>query len=346
MKRTFRGLRGKLPDDTYDAVIIGAGIGGLICANLLARDGLRVLVVEQHYMVGGYCSTFRRKGYTFDAATHFYPLLGNVNTITGKILGELGITNEWIKMDPVDNFHFPDGTRFSVSADFDIYLARLKNEFSAEADAIDKFFDLVREVYYSGLLAYFRWRDTDRLDPYRHWTVHQALEHFFRDKKLKLLLTADCGHWGSPPERTSFIFDSMLRLSYFLGNYYPRGGSQAFADELAQKFEECGGHILMSSTVKQINIKDQTAKGVEIETGRRETRFLLKIDAEVVISNSDLLLTLEKMIGDGTNRTGKYGNDPFASTDASVFSDAHRSSRYSDRRFACGARLSLVFVGL
>ena len=36
-----------------------------------------MLLVEQHYMVGGYCSTFRRGGYTFDAATHFYPLLGN-----------------------------------------------------------------------------------------------------------------------------------------------------------------------------------------------------------------------------------------------------------------------------
>jgi phytoene dehydrogenase-like protein len=83
MKRLFRGLRGRAPDSAYDAVIIGAGIGGLICANLLAREGLRVLLVEQHYMVGGYCSTFRRKGFTFDAATHFYPLLGNAETITG-----------------------------------------------------------------------------------------------------------------------------------------------------------------------------------------------------------------------------------------------------------------------
>jgi choline dehydrogenase-like flavoprotein len=63
MKRLFRGLRGKPPERSYDAVIIGAGIGGLICANLLAREQLRVLLVEQHYMVGGYCSTFRRKGH-------------------------------------------------------------------------------------------------------------------------------------------------------------------------------------------------------------------------------------------------------------------------------------------
>ena len=64
MARSFRGLRDTEPAATYDCVIIGAGIGGLILANLLARDGLKVLLVEQHYMVGGYCSTFRRAGYT------------------------------------------------------------------------------------------------------------------------------------------------------------------------------------------------------------------------------------------------------------------------------------------
>src|SRR6266446_2236133 len=156
MKRLFRGLRGKRPNDSYDAVIIGAGIGGLICANLLARAGLRVLLTEQHYMVGGYCSTFRRKGYTFDAATHFYPLLGNPATITGKLLRELGIRTEWVKMDPVDNFHLPDGSSFSVPADFDLYLEKLKREFPDESNSLDQFFALVRETYLLGLLCYFR----------------------------------------------------------------------------------------------------------------------------------------------------------------------------------------------
>ena len=148
MTRLFRGLRGKAPDASYDAVIIGAGIGGLICANLLAREGLRVLLIEQHYMIGGYCSTFRRKGYTFDAATHFYPLLGNPETITGKLLVDLGITNGWVKMDPVDHFHFPDGSSFAVPADFGIYLARLKKEFPEEAEALDRFFAEARPMHF------------------------------------------------------------------------------------------------------------------------------------------------------------------------------------------------------
>src|SRR5437763_884380 len=211
MKRPFRGLRDQPPESSYDAVVIGAGVGGLVCANLLARSGARVLLVEQHYMVGGYCSTFRRAGYTFDAATHFYPLLGNPATITGGLLRELGLTNGWVKMDPVDHFHFPDGSSFRVPADFDAYIAKLKSDFPAEARSLDDFFSVVREVYMHGLLEYFRWRATDRLEPFRRMTVRDALDRYFRDPKLKLVLAGDCGHWGGPPRRTSFVFDSMLR---------------------------------------------------------------------------------------------------------------------------------------
>lgn len=299
MKRPFRGLR-RPPEPFYDAVVIGSGVGGLILANLLVREGLAVLLVEQHYMAGGYCSTFRRGGYTFDAATHFYPLLGNPETLTGRLLGELGVTTGWVKMDPVDTFHFPDGTRFAVPADFDLYLAKLKAGFPEEAGALDDFFATVREVYLLGLLHYFRGRsDLERLGPYRDLTLGEVLDRRFRDPRLKLLLTADCPHWGSPPGRTSFVFDSMLRLSYFLGNYYPQGGSQAFADELALRFEERGGHILISTPARRIVIEDGVARGVEIETLRGPMAGLRStVRAGVVISNADLRQTLEEMVGE------------------------------------------------
>ena len=277
--------------------MIGAGIGGLVCANLLAKAGLRVLLAEQHYMVGGYCSTFKRGGFTFDAGTHFYPLLGNPATITGELLEQLDIGTKWIKMDPVDHFHFPDGTSFSVPADFDEYYEKLKREFPHAIDAIDKFFAVAREAYLSGLLFYFKGRTHSRFESLRGLTVREMLDQSFRDQKLRLLLAADCAHWGSCPSRTSFVFDSMLRLSYFLGNYYPAGGSQAFADDLARRFEEQGGHILMRSRVRRIMIERGTAVGVEIEIGTPKQRRKVHVLAGQVISNADLVLTLEDMIG-------------------------------------------------
>ena len=294
--RTYRALAGD-PKPAYDVVVIGAGIGGLICAGLLARAGVKVLLVEQHYMVGGYCSTFRRGAYTFDAATHFYPLLGNPMTITGAVLEKLGSRTRWVKMDPVDHFHFADGSSFSVSADFDEYMDALKATFPHEADALDRFFATVRDGYLYGLLYYFRGRRHDRLDPLVNLSLHEVLEREFRDPKLRLLLSADCAHWGSRPSRTSFVFDSMLRLSYFLGNYYPEGGSQAFADDLARIVQEAGGDILMRSMVDRIVVEHGRAVGVEIATGLGDARHTVRVNAGHIVSNADLKLTIEQLLG-------------------------------------------------
>src|SRR5438045_9045935 len=88
---------------SYDAIIIGSGIGGLFCGNILAKAGLKVLLLERHYMLGGFCSTFRRRGFIFDAATHFYPLLRNPTTLTEQLLQHLEIPPATIESEPCDH---------------------------------------------------------------------------------------------------------------------------------------------------------------------------------------------------------------------------------------------------
>jgi prolycopene isomerase len=284
------------PEEHYDAVVIGAGIGGLVCGCLLAKQGLKVLMVEQHTIVGGYCTTFRRKGFVFDSATHFYPLLGNGSTMTGRLLADLGVATGWVKMDPVDRFHLPDGTSFSVDSDLDAYLGKLKAEFPAERDAIDGFFAEVQQLYYLGLLQYFRGKDSERLEPYRDLTLRDALDRHFNDPRLKLLLAADCAHWGSPPERTSYVFDSMLRVSYFLGNYYPVGGSQIFADDLARCFEDLGGRVMLRTMALKIVTEKGRAVGVEVETGPPKRRSRLTIRADRIIANGDMIKVFDDLL--------------------------------------------------
>src|SRR4051812_42841984 len=142
--------------EQFDAIVVGSGVGGLFCANLLAAEGPKVLLLERHSMLGGFCSTFRRNGFLFDAATHFYPLLGNPTTLTGKVLQQLNIPTQWIKMDPVDQFHVPGIPPFAVPADFGEYLVKLKSWFPDESAAIDRYFAEVRQAYLYGLLYYFK----------------------------------------------------------------------------------------------------------------------------------------------------------------------------------------------
>ena len=282
----------------YDAIVIGAGVGGLFCANLLADAGMKVLVIEQHYVLGGYCSSFRRKGFLFDSATHFYPLLGNPTTLTGKLLKKLEVPTEWYKMDPVDKFHFPNGETFVVPAELNRYLELLKGRFPHEAENIDRFFSEVREAYLYGLLYYFKEISHEKAERYRDSTLGRKLDEHFRDPKLKANLMADHSHWGSLPGHTSFLFDSMLRLSYFLGNYYPKGSSQAFADDLGEALKRRGGDILLYTMVDRVLVENERAVGVVGTTRSRRRPLRVEFRAPIVVSNADVLLTYETLVGE------------------------------------------------
>ncbi|HTM48624.1 MAG TPA: NAD(P)/FAD-dependent oxidoreductase [Bryobacteraceae bacterium] len=282
----------------YDAIIIGSGIGGLFCGNILAKAGLKVLLLERHYMLGGFCSTFRRRGFIFDAATHFYPLLGNPTTLTGKLLQELEIPTEWVKMDPVDQFHLPNMQSFAVPADFGEFLAKLKGVFPEEAVNIEAYFDELRQAYLYGLLYYFKGVDNERARKFEQFSVTGKLDQHFRDPRLKALLMADTPHWGSLPDRTSYLFDAMLRLAYFLGNYYPKGSSQKFADDLGRGLEARGGRILKCASVDKILIENNQAEGVRISTVSKRAPEYFEFRAPIVISNADALHTYQNLIGE------------------------------------------------
>lgn len=291
-------ILGRDYSEQYDVIIVGSGIGGLFCGNLLAREGVKVLIVEQHWVPGGYCSGFRRKGFMFDSATHFYPMLGNPKTLTGKILQRLEIPTKWHKMDPVDQFHFPDGSTFVVPADFATYSSRLKQQFPLEAENIDAFFADARQAYLYGLLLYFKEVSSDYADRHKYVTLGQKLDEHFKDHRLKACLMADHSHWGSLPEHTSFLFDSMLRLSYFLGNYYPLGSSQQFADDLADKFKELGGDVLLYTNVEKILISKGRVTGVRVKTRSKKSTVELEFKSNIVVSNADVLLTYEQLVGE------------------------------------------------
>jgi phytoene dehydrogenase-like protein len=280
----------------YDAIVIGAGIGGLVCANLLARGGLEVLVLEKHYMLGGFCSTFRRNGFIFDAATHFYPLLGNPATLTGKILRELQIPTEWVKMDPVDQFHLPGSKPFAVPANFSDYILRLKEWFPYEAASVDAYFAELRQAYLYGLLYYFKDVSNDYAARMENCTMAGKLDEYFRDPKLKTILLADTPHWGSLPDRTSYLFDAMLRLSYFLGNYYPKGSSQKFADNLGRAIVSREGKVLKCAAVEQIHVESGAVRGVRVRTVSYRAAEIFEFEAPVIVSNADAVHTYRDLL--------------------------------------------------
>ena len=93
----------------YDAVIIGAGIGGLVCGCYLAKAGLKTLIVEKNAQPGGYCTSFMKSGYSFDACGHMLSGLRNGGNIS-RVLMELNLDKriKITRFDPQDIIITPD----------------------------------------------------------------------------------------------------------------------------------------------------------------------------------------------------------------------------------------------
>lgn len=259
----------------YDTIILGAGIGGLICGAFLAKKGQKVLIIEQHSIPGGYCTSFKRKGFIFDAAVHHIGACGKWG-IVGRSFKELGIDINFLKLDPMDSINFPSFS-IDIPAEFDDYVSLLKQSFPPESENISSFFKEFVGLYRSTVSA-----DRSKLlSKYEDVTYKEMLDRFFTEERLKAILSAQWGYVGSPPHEVSAIGMCQMLVNYLKdGAFYPVGSTQNFTDAITQKFIDYGGQIMLSSTVNRIYIKDVLAKGVLTDKGR-------EFFADVFVSNID-----------------------------------------------------------
>jgi phytoene dehydrogenase-like protein len=122
----------------YDAVVIGAGLGGLVCGAMLAKEGWSTLVLERHPRPGGYCTSFVRKGFTFDIpeCTGGCGPDGDV----GKIIAYLGLDKDidFVEKDPFHKYIYPEHT-VRVPVDVERYERELSKLFPSEPGIHDYF---------------------------------------------------------------------------------------------------------------------------------------------------------------------------------------------------------------
>ncbi len=136
-------------EGTYDAIIIGSGMSGLVSAVVLAKEGMRVLMLEKHYRIGGYLHRFFRKGgVAFDVGFHY---LGGIerDQVLGLYLNYCGVLDriELLPFDPegYDDMRFP-GCEFLIPAGEERYRSRLIERFPQERPGIERYFQDLREI--------------------------------------------------------------------------------------------------------------------------------------------------------------------------------------------------------
>jgi len=289
------------PDVVWDYVVIGSGMGGMTTASLLAKLGKRVLVLEQHYVPGGFTHTFRRKKWAWDVGVH---AVGEVdeNAILGRVLDKLGSGRlEWTSLGGVyDEFHFPD-LRIDFPNSKQAFVANLEAAFPTQRRAITDYLNKAKEVsgamrsYYLSRVVPPSWAAI--ADPLLARKAHHALtqttqsvlDGMSSDERLKSVLTAQWGYYGVPPARSSFAIHALVARHFVHGGFYPKGGAARIAESLLSTVANAGGWTRIRADVAEILVENGRAVGVRLRDGE-------EIRAKRVVSAAGALPTVERLL--------------------------------------------------
>ncbi len=287
----------------WDAVIIGSGIGGLACAGALAARGRAVAVLEQAAAPGGYLSSFRRKGFTFDAAVDCIAGLDPGGLLT-RLLESLGTGDGLtpIRLDPIRVSRFP-GLTVHVDACLPAYVERLCGLFPAERDGIAAFFRRAAEIYadVTGMMEAVANASppppaTGALMRYGPLTYAELLRLDIRDRRLAAVLSDRCPFLGVSPGRASATRMVSLIMSYFCsGAFRPRGGHQQIPDRLVEGIRRRGGEVHLGRPATAIRLEGDRCDRVVTADGA-------EFRAREVVSNADVTETFGRLVGGDAGR--------------------------------------------
>ncbi|MFC8430483.1 2Fe-2S iron-sulfur cluster-binding protein [Streptomyces sp. NPDC057253] len=280
-----------MSDEDADVVVIGSGMGGLAAARAIAQfGGKRVLVLEQHYTLGGMTHEFSRAGrYRFGTGLHY------MSANSGPFLGFM--TDGRAQLSPLpdeyDALHFPEFD-FAVPATEEAFRARLKERFPGETEAIDDFFRTIRRAM-AGLTA----RNVlasfpagvrkatvplvERFFPSAFRSVRDQVLRSFRDPGLRAVVAARWGLYGTPPASSAFGYHAAVPLTFFMdGTAHPVGGPQELNRVVLEILRRYGVVLRPRQRVHEVVVEGGRATGVDVEdtaTGRR-----YRVRADTVVS--------------------------------------------------------------
>lgn len=285
----------------YDAIIIGSGMSGLSSAVILAKEGMRVLVLEQHYRAGGYLHRFYRKGgNAFDVGFHY---LGGVerHQVLGSYLEYLGVRERvrFLPLDPegYDDVRLPEG-RFVIPAGEERYRERLIAAFPREREGIERYFrDLQKITEGFGFYRVRVRQELHHIDRWMSMPLEPYLASITSDAHLRTVLTAQNPLYGVEPRRTPVGLHALVTDSFMQNPYAIEGGGDALAQATVARVRELGGEVRVNSRVSEIMVGDErTVRGVR--TARGEELY-----APLVVSCAHPKLTVG-LLPEGVLRPG------------------------------------------
>jgi phytoene dehydrogenase-like protein len=259
--------------DSYDCIVIGSGLAGMTAANMLARAGHSVLLLEQHYKLGGMATWFKRpKGHIFDISLHGFPH-GMIKSCRRYWTSEIADSIVQLKHIRFDNPMFSLTTTFNRED----FTRLLTERFGLDPETVQSFFDTARGMnFYDDQTT----------------SVRELFERFFpgREDVIRLLMEPITYANGSTLEDPAISYGIVFSNFMSKGVFTFQGGTDRLINLMHDELVRNGVDVRIKCNVERIAVDKRRVHGVYVSG-----RF---ISAQAVVSNSNLKATILKMVGE------------------------------------------------
>jgi len=254
----------------YDVVIIGSGLGGLACGNILSKEGMNVCILEKQHQFGGNLQTFKRDGKVFDTGIHYVGGLSKGQNLH-QYFKYFGIMDK-LKIRQLDKDCFDKisfgGKEYCFAQGFERFIDTLSKDFPSEKNALKEYKKQIKNICsYFPLYNLRPHTDEDNEQYYYERNVGDFLQSITSNKVLQNVLAGNNLLYAGIPDRTPVAIHALITNSLIEGAYRFEDGSHQIADLLIESIKNNGGSLFHSSEVKELKTKNGEIESAVLSNG-------------------------------------------------------------------------------
>ncbi|MCG3215837.1 MAG: NAD(P)/FAD-dependent oxidoreductase [Candidatus Heimdallarchaeota archaeon] len=300
---------------TFDVIVIGSGLGGLVAGAKLAKEGKKILLLEQESTPGGYASCFILNDYIIDLGLHAIDGMYERDPKI-EIFEDLDVFfNVEFEKIPTGFYRFTNKRKdFIVPDSAEEAITSLTEQFPEEEKGIKKFFKTIntltkhthsipRSKFLQAIVGPFVPILFSSIPQWGGKTAGELFDKYFKNEDLKLALAGTIQYYGDDPYKLSAIIFALALSSRFkAGTHYIKGGSVKLSYSLANFIIEHGGTILFNRRATNIIVKRGRAVGVEYVSTKRKAGKVNRVDAKYIVSNASVPQVVNDLLPEKVNK--------------------------------------------